>query len=202
MNNTKQLETAVGLPVEEWTIEALLETPGDFTDIYTDETIDEIIRRSEGKVHEVYLCMKVSREYQASCDKLSEYFKTFSEDKDEESFLENIKNMLSSDIVWDRFVIYWAASDPLYDATFDFDFDIVRQDILDIFNMINAIDVELGIEIISDVVDHSTRIGQVFYEKYNENSLEDTVTLNECLEKMNLATYNFYDVLRDEDENE
>lgn len=202
MNNTKVLETAVGLPVEEWTIEALLETEGDFSDTYTDETIDEIIRRSDGKIHEVFLCMKVSRDYQAACDKFSTHLNTFSEDRDEDNFMKNIKSMLDSDSIWDRFVIYWAASDPLYDATFEFDFNSIRKDILEIFNIINSIDVEIGIEIISDVVDHSTRIGQVFYEKYSENILEDTTSLNECLEKMNLATYNFYDVLRDEDNDE
>lgn len=195
MNKVNILEQAIGKPVEEWTLDDLQNAKGDYTDVYTDETIEEIIKRSSDDISEIFRCVRVSKVYRESCDKLENAIGGNSED-DVNKLIDFVKtDLVASDNVWDKFVGYWALSDFLSPYNVSIDQTDVKETVNVIINTAHAIHPEPGFEIIMDVVDASNTIAQHVYETYDINILEECPIMDELLEKLNLATANMYDVL-------
>ena len=195
MNKVTILEQAIGKPVEEWTLDDLQNAKGDYTDVYTDETIEEIINRSSDDISEIFRCVRVSKVYRESCDKLENAIGGNSAD-DVNKLIDFVKtDLIASDNVWDRFVGYWALSDFLSPYNVSIDQTDVKETVSVIINTAHAIHPEPGFEIIMDVVDASNTIAQHVYETYDINILEECPIMDELLEKLNLATANMYDVL-------
>lgn len=196
MNKVNILETAIGKPVEEWTLDDLQNAKGDYTDVYTSETIEDIISRSSEDISEIFRCVRVSRVYRESCNKLEEVIGTDASTADIQAIVDFVKNtMILSENVWDRFVGFWAASDFLASQDIEIDFVSAKETIDVILNTVNAIHPEPGFEIIMDVVDATNTIAQHLYDKNEINILNDCVVMDELLEKLNLATANMYEVL-------
>ena len=195
MNKVTILEQAIGKPVEEWTLDDLQNAKGDYTDVYTDDTIEEIISRSSDDISEIFRCVRVSKVYRESCDKLENAIGGNSAD-DVNKLIDFVKtDLIASDNVWDRFVGYWALSDFLSPYNVSIDQTDVKETVSVIINTAHAIHPEPGFEIIMDVVDASNTIAQHVYETYDINILEECPIMDELLEKLNLATANMYDVL-------
>ena len=196
MNKVNLLEEAIGKPVEEWTLDDLQNAKGDYTDVYTDETIEDIVARASEDISEIFRCVRVSRVYRLACDKLENVIVANAENSDPNDVVDFVKtSMIPSENVWERFVGCWAACDFLADFDIEFDFEAVKADINVIINTVNSIATEPGFEIIMDVVDVSNTIAQHIYDKQGINILVDCPLMDEVLEKLNLATADMYEVL-------
>ena len=194
MNKVNLLEEAIGKPVEEWTLDDLQNAKGDYTDVYTDETVEDIINRSSEDIAEIFRCVRVSKMYKTSCDRLESVID--SENPDVQAVIDFVQNsMIQSNNVWDRFVGFWSACEFLAGYNIPVDFEEAKKTISDILNIVNTIHPEPGFEIIMDVVDASNTIAQYIYDTTNINILDGIDLMDELLEKLNLATANMYEVL-------
>lgn len=201
MNKVNLLENVIGKSVEEWTVEDLQNAEGDFSDIYTDETVDDIIRRSSNDVKEIFMCVKVSKNYKESCDKLNNILETHNNDTTPDNIIKETNTLIESENIWDRLVSYWAASDPLSTCGLTLEPENVKNDIQQILLILNVLAPEYGFAILTDCVDAISTIQQFIYEHSGLDILVDSGDiLDEILEKLNLVTYQFYDSLKDDND--